>query len=179
MIGDARQIPRHVRAELQRDSRLLQRMIALNEVVIGRGTHARIVRLSLSVDGDHVTTYTADGLIVATPTGSTAYSMAAGGPLLPPELQNFLVVPVAPHLSLGRAIVLHRQAVICIQVEMDHDATVTADGQAARRMRSGDRVVVQKHDQEAHFARVGNSGYFYRRLMRRLGVHRLPHGNKD
>ena len=104
-------------------------MVALNDVVVGRGVQARIVRLKLFVDNDHVTTYTADGLIVATPTGSTAYSMAAGGPLLPPELENFLVIPVAPHLSLGRALVLHRQAVICIEVEMDHDATVTADGQ--------------------------------------------------
>lgn len=161
-----------LQAQLYRGGAAQEKMVALNDVVVGRGIQARIVRLKLFVDNDHVTTYTADGLIVATPTGSTAYSMAAGGPLLPPELENFLVIPVAPHLSLGRALVLHRQAVICIEVEMDHDATVTADGQEASHLRSGDKVVLQKHDHAAIFARVGSSGYFYRRLMSRLGVHR-------
>ncbi len=161
-----------LQAQIYRGGEAHEKMVALNDVVVGRGIQARIVRLKLFVDNDHVTTYTADGLIVATPTGSTAYSMAAGGPLLPPELENFLVIPVAPHLSLGRALVLHRQAVICIEVEMDHDATVTADGQEASHLRSGDRVILQKHDHAAVFARVGSSGYFYRRLMSRLGVHR-------
>ncbi len=161
-----------LQAQLYHGGEPLEKMVALNDVVVGRGIQARVVRLKLFVDNDHVTTYTADGLIVATPTGSTAYSMAAGGPLLPPELENFLVIPVAPHLSLGRALVLHRQAVICIEVEVEHEATVTADGQEASPLRSGDRVVLQKHDHTAIFARVGTSGYFYRRLMRRLGVHR-------
>jgi NAD+ kinase len=166
-----------LRADLQSEGHQMETLVALNDVVVGRGTQVRIVRLRLSVDGDPVTTYTADSLIVATPTGSTAYSMAAGGPLLPPELDNFLVIPVAPHLSLNRAIVLHRHAVISIQVEMDHDATVTADGQAAIPLESGDRVVLQQHDHEALFARVGSSGYFYRRLMRRLGIHRGSEGD--
>ena len=157
-------------AELKRGDKVLQHMMALNDVVVGRGTRARVVRLALYVDNAHVTTYTADGLIVATPTGSTAYSMAAGGPLLPPLLENFLVIPVAPHLSLGRALVLHRQAVIKIQIEMNHDATVTADGQAFVHLESGDQVILQKHPQQATFARVGESGYFYQRLMGRLGV---------
>lgn len=168
-----------LRADIHRSGSQRETLIALNDVVVGRGTRVRIVRLSLTVDGDHVTTYTADNLIVATPTGSTAYSMAAGGPLLPPQLDNFLVIPVAPHLSLSRAIVLHRNAVIGIQVEMDHDATVTADGQEAIPLESGDRVVLQKHVDEASFARIGTSGYFYQRLMRRLGIHRGPEAGKD
>ena len=161
-----------LQAQLYHGSQVSEKMVALNDVVVGRGVQARIVHLKLFVDNDHVTTYVADGLIVATPTGSTAYSMAVGGPLLPPELENFLVIPVAPHLSLGRALVLHRQAVICIEVEMDQDVTVTADGQETSQLRGGDRVVLQKHEHAAVFARVGSSGYFYRRLMRRLGVQR-------
>jgi len=160
-----------LKAEARRQNETLQELIALNDIVVGRGTHARVVRLSLYVDGDWVTTYTADSLIVATPTGSTAYSMAAGGPLLPPDLQNFLVVPVAPHLSFGRALVLHQQAVISIEVEMQHEATITADGQEFVELQSGDKVLLQRHSAEALFARVGDSGYFYQRLMRRLGVH--------
>jgi len=71
---------------------------ALNEVVVGRGQNLRPVRLSASVDGRHLTSYVADGLIASTATGSTAYALAAGGPILPPELHNILLVPIAPHL---------------------------------------------------------------------------------
>ena len=79
---------------------------ALNEVVVGRGQTLRPVRLSASVDGRHLTSYVADGLIASTATGSTAYALAAGGPILPPELRNILLVPIAPHLSVDRAVVL-------------------------------------------------------------------------
>jgi NAD+ kinase len=156
-------------AALQRNGRVIDTFPALNDVVVGRGQQARVLRLHLRVDGDLVTTYTADALIVATPTGSTAYSMAAGGPLLPPQLQNFVVVPVAAHLSLDRALVLHEEAEIAILVEMDHEATLTADGQEGAAVLSGDEVLVHKHNRQSRFARVESAGYFYRRLMRRLG----------
>jgi NAD+ kinase len=156
-------------ATLQRNGRLLNNFIALNDVVIGRGAQARVLRLELRVDGDLVTEYTADALIVATPTGSTAYSMAAGGPLLPPQLQNFVVVPVAAHLSLDRPLVLHENAEIVIRVNMDHEAMLTADGQHGVALENDDEVVIKKHKDYAHFARVDSAGYFYRRLLRRLG----------
>ncbi len=156
-------------AALERNGRILDTLTALNDVVVGRGRQARVLRLNLYVDGDHVTRYTADALIVATPTGSTAYSMAAGGPLLPPQLQNFVVVPVAAHLSLDRALVLHEEAVITIEVQMDHEAALMADGQDGISIADGDKVIVKKHDYSCSFARVESSGYFYRRLMRRLG----------
>lgn len=156
-------------ASLQRNGRILDTLTALNDVVIGRGKQARVLRLHLFVDGDHVTRYTADALIVATPTGSTAYSMAAGGPLLPPQLQNFVVVPVAAHLSLDRALVLHEEAEITIRVRMDHEAALIADGQDGISLEDNDKVIVSKHENACTFARVESSGYFYRRLMRRLG----------
>lgn len=159
-------------AVLHRGDRVLGTFAALNDVVIGRGQQARVVHFQLCVDGDLVTTYTADALIVATPTGSTAYSMAAGGPILPPELPNFVIVPVAPHLSLDRALVLHEEAEISIQVRMDHEAYLTPDGQDGISLASGDEVVVKKHAHLCHFARVESSGYFYRRLMERLGYNR-------
>ncbi|MBK8984829.1 MAG: NAD(+)/NADH kinase [Chloroflexi bacterium] len=161
-------------ADLRRNGYVINTFTALNDLVIGRGKQARVLHLHLSVDGDHVTTYTADALIVATPTGSTAYSMAAGGPLLPPQLQNFVVVPVAAHLSLDRALVLHEEAEIIIQVQMGHEAMLTADGQDGLDLESADEVLIRKHTHYSYFARVESSGYFYRRLMRRLGHLRPP-----
>jgi len=158
-----------LRASAYRNSNLLAEFVALNDVVVSRGGQARVLRLHLYVDDDLVTSYTADGLIVAAPTGSTAYAMAAGGPLLPPELLNFLVVPVAPHLSLDRAVILHEKALVTIQVEMDHEALMAADGQQTVTLVSGDRVEVTGHDDQASFMRVGSKSYFYHRLMQRLG----------
>ena len=159
-------------AALQRDGRVLNTFTALNDVVVGRGKHVRILRMELRVDGDLVTTYAADALIVATPTGSTAYSMAAGGPMLPPRLMNFVITPVAAHLTLNRALVLHEEAEISIKVRMDHEALLTADGQDAVMLQDGDSVIVKKHANYCCFARVDSSGYFYRRLMQRLGFGR-------
>jgi NAD+ kinase len=163
-------------AELWRDGRLVEPYTALNEVVIGRGAQARVIHLHLRVDSDLVTTYIADALIVATPTGSTAYAMAAGGPLMPPQLQNLVIVPVAAHLSLNRPLVLHENARIAIQVEMGHEAYLTADGQKSTAVQDGDEVVITKNERTCCFARVESSGYFYRRLMGRLGFS-WPHLN--
>lgn len=159
-------------ARIQRDGRNLHSFSVLNDVVVGRGRQARVVRFQLHVDGDLVTNYTADALIVATPTGSTAYSMAAGGPLLPPQLPNFVVVPVAAHLTFDRAIIFHEQAEIAITVTMDHRAYLTPDGMDGILLESGDVVQVSKSANSCQFARVESSGYFYRRLMGRLGYSR-------
>jgi NAD+ kinase len=157
-----------LQAQVCRREARLGRLVALNDVVVNRGVQVRMVRFHLFVDGDHVTTYSADGLITATPTGSTAYSMAAGGPLLPPQLQNFLVLPVAPHLSFERPLVLHQEAVIRIGVEMDTEAIVSADGQDAVSLQSGDEVEIRKYRYASTFLRVDQPSYFYHRLMTRL-----------
>ena len=158
-----------LRAYVERHNQKLAEFVALNDVVISRGRLARVVRLGLYVDNDYVTTYIADGLIVATPTGSTAYAMAAGGPLLWPRLPNFLVIPVAPHLSLDRAVVLHQTAVVSVEVNPEHEAALTADGQGPVSLQAGDRVIIGQHEHRCLFARVGSSSYFYHRLMERFG----------
>lgn len=163
-------------AAVERDGQIKHTFFGLNDVVISRGTPVRLITMHLSIDGDYITTYRADGVIIATPTGSTAYSMAVGGPILPPQLQNFVVVPVAAHLSLDRALVLHEEAEISIQVEMDHEATITADGQGSAFLENGDKVIVKKHKNHSTFIRVEDQGYFYRRLLRRLGVSRTKIG---
>ena len=158
-----------LRAELHRNGRIINTFSALNDIVVGRGRQARVVRFRLMVNGDLVINYTADALIVATPTGSTAYSMAAGGPLLPPQLPNFVILPVAAHLSFDRALVLHEHAEIAIHLSMDHEAYLTPDGQHGILVQDEDVVKIKRSDHSCYFARIESAGYFYRRIMERLG----------
>jgi NAD+ kinase len=127
-----------------------------------------MVRVRTSVDGSLFTTYACDGLIVATATGSTAYALAAGGPILPPVLKNIILVPIAPHLSLDKPIVLSQGSVVEMIVGTDHQAILTNDGQDEVTLKSGDRVVVQASNYVARFARVQSPNYFYHTLMSRL-----------
>jgi NAD+ kinase len=141
---------------------------ALNDVVVSRGSLARIVRLETHIDGSFLTTYAADGLIVATPTGSTAYAFAAGGPVLPPQLKNILLIPIAPHLSMDRAIILSQGAEVKVQVHTDHQAILTVDGQFEYELRDGDWVKVLASRNAGRFVRLQDKTYFYRTLMERL-----------
>jgi NAD+ kinase len=142
---------------------------ALNEIVISRGKLARVVRLETYVDGGFLTTYTADGLIISTATGSTAYALAAGGPILPPELQNFLLIPLAPHLSLDRALVLSKGVTVRVRVSTDHTAILTGDGQFEVDMEDGDEIIVSAGPWVGRFVRLQERNYFYRTLIHRLG----------
>ncbi len=141
---------------------------ALNDVVVSRGSLARIVRLETYIDGSYLTTYAADGLIVSTATGSTAYAFAVGGPILPPQLSNILLIAIAPHLSMDRAIVLSQGAVVKILVRTDHQAILTVDGQFEYGLRDGDWVTVQASRHVSRFVRLQDRTYFYRTLMERL-----------
>jgi NAD+ kinase len=136
----------------------------LNEVWIGRGQIVRPVHLDADVDGRFLTTYVADGLIVSTPTGSTAYALAAGGPILPPELRTILLVPVAPHLSIDRSIVLAEGSTVAITVHTDHQAVLCIDGQDPISVEDGDRVNVRASEHTVEFVRFQDPGYFYRNL---------------
>ena len=148
---------------------------ALNEVVISRGQLARVVRLETHIDGSFLTSYTADGLIIATATGSTAYALAAGGPILPPELKNFVLVPLAPHLSLERAIILSKGVAVRVQISTDHPALITVDGQLEFELADGDELVFSASRSVGRFVRLQGKNYFYQTLMQRLG---WPHNRK-
>jgi NAD+ kinase len=158
-----------VHAECWRDQESLGSYEALNEVVVSRGSLARVVRLVTYVDGGYLTTYTADGLIVSTATGSTAYALAAGGPIVPPELKNMLLIPLAPHLSLERAIVLSKGSMVRVKVHTDHTAILTVDGQFEVELADGDWVQVVASPCVGRFVRMQDRAYFYRTLMQRLG----------
>src|SRR5512142_36481 len=145
---------------------------ALNEVVVGRGQTLRPVRLSASVDGRHLTSYVADGLIAATATGSTAYALAAGGPILPPELRNILLVPIAPHLSVDRAVVLAEGSTVSMQ-NNGENAVLSVDGQPSITLMEDDRIDVRAAEVTAQFVRFGDPGYFYRNLTAHMNENSL------
>ncbi|MCX7852601.1 MAG: hypothetical protein N2383_07420, partial [Caldilineales bacterium] len=121
-----------------------------------------------TINDGYLTTYVADGVIVATPTGSTAYALAAGGPILPPELRNILLLPIAPHLSLARPLVLDRSDIVSLQVHTDHAAILTVDGQFLIDLCDGDRVVATSSPHVARFVRIQPRSYFYKTLIARL-----------
>ncbi len=143
---------------------VLQSYEALNEVVASRGVVVRPVRLQTLVDNEPLTTYVADGLIVATPTGSTAYALAAGGPVLPPEARAMLLVPISPHLSLDHPIVLPPEAVVELCVRTDHEAVFSIDGQINRPLQDQDRLRVRLSENAARFVRLMPRTHFYRNL---------------
>lgn len=158
-----------LRAEVWRDDQHLQSFDVLNEVVVSRGAVVRPVRLETHIDGGWLTTYVADSLIIATPTGSTAYALAVGGPILPPDLKNILLIPVAPHLSMDRAIVLARGSTVTVIVHMDHAAVISGDGAIEHPLDDGDRVIIEAGPHSARFVRTQDPNYFYRTLMERMG----------
>lgn len=155
-----------LRAEHWRNEEIIQSWDALNEVLVGRGYEIRPVHLFVSVDGFPLTTYVADGLIAATPTGSTAYSLAVGGPILLPELHNFILIPVAPHFSVDRAIILSKDSRVRIIPHTRNDAVLSIDGQTPVPMLEGDYVDVFTGKNMVSFIRFQNPGYFFRHLAR-------------
>lgn len=156
----------HIRPEGSREMRC--EYDALNDVVLSRGSLARIVRVSASLDGGYLATYTCDGLIISTATGSTAYALAAGGPILPPELSNILVIPIAPHMSMDRAVVLSEGTEVRLRVYSDHSAMLTVDGQFEVEVDDRDEVVVVGSPFRARFIRMRPRAYFYQTLMDKL-----------
>lgn len=140
----------------------------LNDVVAGRGTLARVVDTSVLVDGEYVTTFVGDGVIVSTPTGSTAYSLAAGGPILDPGLSNILITPIAPHLSFLRSLVLPHTATVELSVASKVDASLSIDGQIDLKLGRTDVVRITKSPLVSRFARIHPRSYFYRSLSQRL-----------
>lgn len=160
-----------LRVSLIRDGKLVAVDDALNDAVVSRGALARTVQLLISVDSAPLTRYVTDGLILATATGSTAYAYAAGGPILPPWLDNIVVAPIAPHLSLDRPLVLDALAVIEVYVLTEIPGMLTVDGRMEGELHSGDRVRVQRSPLQARFLRLRAREDFYRTLVQRLVPH--------
>ncbi len=144
------------------------RLLALNDVVVARGEIARIIYVAASVDGEPVTTYNADGVIVATATGSTGYSLAAGGPILHPQADEILLVPILPHLSLNHTLVLPPTAVVKLKLSTTHQATLSIDGHISFPLASGATITVKHSPSKTRFLRLHPRASFYSSLERKL-----------
>lgn len=141
---------------------------ALNDVVVARGEVARMIRVGTSVDGKPLTTYKADGVIVATATGSTGYSLSAGGPILYPQSQDFLLLPILPHLSSEYALVLPAAAVVNLKLIVTHQATLSIDGHINLPASDGATIRIKRSAHRTRFLRIHPETSFYGTLERKL-----------
>lgn len=143
--------------------------LALNDIVVVRGALPRVVRVKIWVDGHYYNTTVADGMIVSTATGSTAYNLAAGGPVLYPQVRGSVITPIAPHLAADRSLVLDSGVSIKMQIVTDgHEGVLSADGQINRSLSDGAIVSVTNSQHVTRFLRRRPPTYFYQILTRKL-----------
>ena len=151
-----------LRAITRRDGQVFARSIALNDVVITKAARSRMIDLSVSVSDEFVTRVKADGLIIATPTGSTAYNLSAGGPIVEPSVDALLLTPIAPHTLTNRPVVIPASAVVHVQPNMTErdEAFVTFDGQAGFQLHGGDDIEVKRAEKPLRLIRPSTRSYF-------------------
>ena len=147
-------------ASVMRDGASVFEALAMNDVVVNRGATSGMVELRIEVDGHFVSNQRADGLIIASPTGSTAYALSAGGPMLHPAIAGWVMVPIAPHTLSNRPLVLADNAHIAIEVVAGRDASANFDMQSLASLLHGDRVEVQRSRHEARFLHPRGWNYF-------------------
>jgi NAD+ kinase len=145
-----------------------QRFYALNDVVITHGAAARVIYVEASIDGELVTTYKADGVIVSTATGSTGYSLAADGPILHSQAQEMLLLPIVPHLSASYKLVLPPTSTVGLRVNTDPAVTLTVDGHITTPLPSGTTVNVRHSKNTLRFLRIHTGTSFFGSLDERL-----------
>ncbi|MBF6590905.1 MAG: NAD(+)/NADH kinase [Ktedonobacterales bacterium] len=146
-----------------------QRFIALNDVVMVRGAEPRVIRIKVWLDGHYYNTTVADGVIVSTATGSTAYNLAAGGPILHPQVRSSVLTPIAPHLAADRSLILEPHATISLELQPDSDgAILSADGQINHEVSPGAQVTITGNTHLTRFLRRRPPTHFYRILAAKL-----------
>jgi NAD+ kinase len=153
------------------------REIALNDFVFGRGSTSRLIELEVSVDAEIVTSYRCDGLIVSTPTGSTAYSLAAGGAIVTPTARVITLTPICPHTLSNRSIIVSHRAVIAVRVlSRKLDTLLTADGQVQYPLTAGQTVRIRHSPHTVRLLRLERSSFFetLRRKLQWSGSHVAP-----
>jgi NAD+ kinase len=161
LAGDYEEDDRSLmQARVMRDGHCVFAAQAMNDVVVNRGATSGMVELRVEVDGRFVANQRADGLIIASPTGSTAYSLSAGGPLLHPSIPGWVMVPIAPHTLSNRPIVLANAAEIAIEVVAGRDASANFDMQSLASLMHGDRIVVTRSQHQVRFLHPKGWTYF-------------------
>jgi NAD+ kinase len=161
LAGDYEEDDRSLmQARVMRDGHCVFAAQAMNDVVVNRGATSGMVELRVEVDGRFVANQRADGLIIASPTGSTAYSLSAGGPLLHPSIPGWVMVPIAPHTLSNRPIVLANAAEIAIEIVAGRDASANFDMQSLASLMHGDRIVVTRSEHQVRFLHPKGWTYF-------------------
>jgi len=157
-----------IKASIIREGKVWTEYLALNEAVIGKGPFARLIDVQAMVDGKEVARYPSDGLIVATPTGSTAYSLSAGGPVVHPNLDVFVLTPICPHTLYARSLTVGADAEVRVRFSASHrEAMLSVDGQEGSPLEPGDEVLVRRAAVTARLVR--REGWsFYDVLRRKL-----------
>jgi NAD+ kinase len=156
-----------MRADVLRDGASIFSALAMNDVVINRGNSSGMVELRVEIDGHFVANQRADGLIVASPTGSTAYSLSAGGPIMHPDLKGWVIVPIAPHTLSNRPLALSDTAQIAIELVAGREASANFDMQSLASLLIGDRILVSRSPYAARFLHPKGWSY-YDTLRRKL-----------
>jgi NAD+ kinase len=152
---------------------------ALNEIIVEKGARHRVIRLAATVGEEHVTTFSADGVIVASPTGSTAYSFSAGGPIVSPRLRCMVLMPVAPHMTFDRPVVLAPDERVTLEVRPDEPGLLSADGRPGPELPVGARVEVRRADRPARLLRRPGAESFYSLLRRKFALPAEPPGEEE
>ncbi len=161
LAGDYEEDDRSLmQARVMRDGHCVFAAQAMNDVVVNRGATSGMVELRVEVDGRFVANQRADGLIIASPTGSTAYSLSAGGPLLHPSIPGWVMVPIAPHTLSNRPIVLANATEIAIKIVSGRDASANFDMQSLASLMHGDRIVVTRSEHQVRFLHPKGWTYF-------------------
>ncbi len=151
-----------------RKKKIVNRVIAINDLVINKGSFSRIIKLETKIDGEYIATYPADGLIIACPTGSTAYSLSAGGPIVNPKMKSLIVTPICPHSLNSRSIVTADEEEIEVRIDADHnEIMLTVDGQDSFPVLAQDIIKINKSNLLTKMIKL--EGYnFYKILRNRL-----------
>jgi NAD+ kinase len=157
-----------LRAELNAPGQEPKVFHALNDIVVARGEVVRLIHVEASIDGQTLTTYKTDGLIIATATGSTGYALAARGPIIYPHSRDMLLVPVAPHLSMPYPLVLPEKSVVALRVETYHRGLLSVDGHINLPLSGGAAVTVRHSPHVARFLRLRPRDEFYHLLEAKL-----------
>jgi NAD+ kinase len=156
-----------IQADLLRSGQSITTLHLLNEMALQRAVNTRMLVFSIEVDGNHLTSYPADGILVSTPTGSTAYNLSAGGPILDPGVQALILTAMAPHTLSARPLVLRPDSVVRLTVQSEGDAILSADGQKRLHLLSGDQVQVTRSPRVTQLMCVDPED-FLRKLAQRL-----------
>ena len=147
--------------ELHRDAEIIEHQVVVNEAVINKGALARMIDLQLTIDSDFVCRYRADGLIVATPTGSTAYSLSAGGPIVHPAVESWIITPICPHTLSDRPVVVRDSSSIEVHLSGDTESVfLTLDGQTGIPMQAADVVRMRRAAERLRLIQPAQKSYF-------------------